>query len=604
MHGFDASNPPFDRLNEQEVGSLTASIDIGYFAPGEVIVRRSAASERLHVIIKGAVEVKDGADLHAVLGPKDTFDSRALVHGAAGEDFVAAEETLCYLVPRERVLTLIRDNPAFAAFFYADVSRKLDALSDTRKVEGMESVLRERIRNVRRGPAVFVEGATTIEEAGRAMRDNDINSLFVREGTRVGVVTGMNLSKAVVLDRLPLHTPVRDLCRFEVVSVDSDDFIFDALLAMTRYGKRRLAIRADGAFVGFLEDIDLLGLFAGNSQLIPGRIDRARGLDDLAAAARDIQDQVERLHRQGLKVDLIAEITSDLNRRLHRKLFEMVATPGIRENGCLVLLGSEGRGEQTARTDQDNALLLARELPAGEVDAFRSGFSGALAAFGFPTCPGNVMVNNPVWSQSLDGFLRQLRLWVLEGSPEAAMNIAIFFDAAPVAGDSELATQAKRALVELMRGENALIARFAHLTESFATPSLGLLDTLMASVGVASDEIDLKRSGIFPIVHGVRALAVDKGILAPSTVSRVADLVAAGTLEPPFSDELVSALRVFMEFRLRSQLRAIRSGKRDQEAVMHFREITPTDRDLLRDALRIVREFRDFLRIRYHFGAF
>ena len=344
MHGFDASNPPFDRLNEQEVGSLTASIDIGYFAPGEVIVRRSAASERLHVIIKGAVEVKDGADLHAVLGPKDTFDSRALVHGAAGEDFVAAEETLCYLVPRERVLTLIRDNPAFAAFFYADVSRKLDALSDTRKVEGMESVLRERIRNVRRGPAVFVEGATTIEEAGRAMRDNDINSLFVREGTRVGVVTGMNLSKAVVLDRLPLHTPVRDLCRFEVVSVDSDDFIFDALLAMTRYGKRRLAIRADGAFVGFLEDIDLLGLFAGNSQLIPGRIDRARGLDDLAAAARDIQDQVERLHRQGLKVDLIAEITSDLNRRLHRKLYEMVATPGIRENGCLVLLGIRGPG--------------------------------------------------------------------------------------------------------------------------------------------------------------------------------------------------------------------------------------------------------------------
>ena len=98
-----------------------------------------------------------------------------------------------------------------------------------------------------------------------------------------------------------------------------------------------------------------------------------------------------------------------------------------------------------------------------------------------------------------------------------------------------LATQAKRALVELMRGENALIARFAHLIESFATPSLGLLDTLMASVGVASDEIDLKRSGIFPIVHGVRALAVDKGILAPSTASRVADLVGGCAPSSPRS---------------------------------------------------------------------
>ena len=67
---------------------------------------------------------------------------------------------------------------------------------------------------------------------------------------------------------------------------------------------------------GFLEDIDILGLFAGNSQLIPGRIDRARSLDDLAEAAQDIKAQVERLHRQGVKVEVIAEMTSDLNRRL------------------------------------------------------------------------------------------------------------------------------------------------------------------------------------------------------------------------------------------------------------------------------------------------
>jgi CBS domain-containing protein len=84
----------------------------------------------------------------------------------------------------------------------------------------------------------------------------------------------------------------------------------------------------------------------------------------------------------------------------------------------------------------------------------------------------------------------------------------------------------------------------------------------------------------------------------------VTNLVEARTLEPTFGDELVSALRVFMEFRLKSQLRAIRSGKRDQESIVHFREITPTDRDILRDALRIVREFRDFIRVRYNFAAF
>ena len=102
MQGFDTANPPFDRLAHQEVEELRAALDIGYFSPDEMIVRQGHASDLLHVVIKGAVEVRDGDTLLAVLGPKDSFDSRAVVHGAAGEDFVAVEETLCYPDPPQR----------------------------------------------------------------------------------------------------------------------------------------------------------------------------------------------------------------------------------------------------------------------------------------------------------------------------------------------------------------------------------------------------------------------------------------------------------------------------------------------------------------------
>jgi CBS domain-containing protein len=604
MQGFDATNPPFDRLTHQEVEELRAVLDIGYFSPNEMIVRQGQASDLLHIVIKGAVEVRDGNTLLAVLGPKDSFDSRAVVHGAAGEDFVAVEETLCYLIPRNVVLDLIRHNAAFAAFFYADVSRKLDAFAQQRKTEGVESVLRARIREARHGGAVFVDGATTIEQAGHCMKDNDINALFVRDEQRVGVVTGMNLSKAVVLRRLALDTPVREVCHFDVVSVDAGDFIFDALLLMTKHDKRRLAIRSNGDYVGFLEDIDILGLLAGNSQLIPGRIDRARSLDDLADAAQDIQAQVERLNRQGLKVDVIAEITSDLNRRLFRKLFEMVAPPAIRQNGCLLLMGSEGRGEQTVRTDQDNALLLAEVVPETDLRQFRESFSGALDAFGFPPCPGNVMVRNPVWSQTVEGFIRQLMAWVISRDAGAAMNIAIFFDAVAVAGSPDLVARAKEELVHLMRGEAALLAHFAHLIETFTTPNLGVLSTIMASVGVGPDEIDLKRAGTFPIVHGVRTLSIDKGILVNPTAARIDALVQTGSLDTKFGRELTSALHAFMEFRLRSQLRALHRGVMGAESVVRLDELTTAERDMLRDAFRVVRQFRELIRNHYNLGAF
>jgi hypothetical protein len=47
-------------------------------------------------------------------------------------------------------------------------------------------------------------GPATIEQAGKAMRDGRMNALYVRDGARISVVTGMNLSKAAVLRRLPL----------------------------------------------------------------------------------------------------------------------------------------------------------------------------------------------------------------------------------------------------------------------------------------------------------------------------------------------------------------------------------------------------------------
>ena len=120
------------------------------------------------------------------------------------------------------------------------------------------------------------------------MRDNDINALFVRDGERIGIVTGMNLSKAVVLDRRPLDAQVRAVCHFDVVVSRADDFIFDALILMTQPRQAPACGRRDGGYVGVLEDIDILGLVAGNSQLVPGRIDRAQSIEDLRQAAQDI----------------------------------------------------------------------------------------------------------------------------------------------------------------------------------------------------------------------------------------------------------------------------------------------------------------------------
>jgi CBS domain-containing protein len=601
---FDSHNPPFDRLSHDEINELRAALDIGYFRPGEVIVERNSGSEHLHVIIKGSVEERDEDVVESILRPKDSFDARAVVHGAAGARFIAAEETLCYLAPQSTIRTLIRRNLGFAAFFYSEVSRKLEGYSRRQGPEGVDSVLRARVRDARTHPAVFIDGAATIEAAGRLMRERDNNALFVRDGERIGIVTGMNLSKAVVLDHRPLDAPVRAVCHFDVVSVEQDDFMFEALILMTRHNKRRLAVRANGGFVGVLEDIDILGLVAGNSQLVPGRIDRAQSIDDLAQAAQDIQGQVERLAGERVRIDAIAEITSDLNRRLVTKLFEMVAPPSIRDAGCLMIMGSEGRGEQTVRTDQDNGLLLPAPVPPADLARFRAEFTEALERFGFPPCPGNVMVRNPQWSQPVEDFIRQVKTWIMTPDEFSAMNLGIFFDAVAIAGRSALVQHAKAAMVEMMRGETAYLAHFARYIDQFAGASVGMLTSIMASVGVGTDLIDIKKAGTFPIVHGIRTLSIERGITVTATAKRIEAAVADGVLGAELGRELASALSYFMEIRLRSQLRAVKTGQRELESIVRLSELSTSDRDLLREAFRVVKRFREVIRYRYHLGMF
>ena len=438
-NAFDATNPPFDRLTSQEVETLRAALDIAYFRPDETVIAQNAAANALFVIIKGTIEERDGNDLLALLGPKDSFDSRALVHGKSGHAFVAREETLCYVAPKNVTLGLIQSNPRFASFFYREISQKLDELARDEEERRYGSLMRARVAELFLHPPTFIDASDTIEAAGHLMREIGSNALFVRDGERIGIITGMNLSKAVVLRRQAIETPVRALAHFDVVTLRPDDFVSSALVLMTKRNKRRVAVHDGERYVGILEDIDLLGFLAGSAQVVAGRIDRASSKDDLMIAARETAAQVRTLRRQGVKVEVIGEVISDLNGRLLSRLFEMVAPAEIRTSGCLIVMGSEGRGEQTVRTDQDNGLILAGPVDQVALDAFRSDFSGALAEFGFPPCPGNVMVRNPVWSKPLSDYLADFRRWVALPDDMAHMNVAIFYDARAVAGDAQTA---------------------------------------------------------------------------------------------------------------------------------------------------------------------
>ena len=594
---FDASNAPFDRLTPTEVETVRAALDIGYFRPNETIIARDGAPDSLFIVLKGSVEERDGAEVVAMRGPGDAFDSRALVQGGGSNAFVAHEETLCHLLPRDVTLRLINQNPRFAAFFYLDISRKLDAAASEAEESRLGPMMNARVGELFIHPAVFIEAGDSIERAGRAMHENNVNALFVRDGERVGIVTATNLTKAAILDRQPIEASVAKVAQYNMVSVTPNDFVSLALLRMTKHNKRRVAVVEDGAYVGILEVIDLLSFLAGNSQFVARRIDRATTVSDLALAATKIEGQTRMLRRQGVKIEVVSEIVSDLNRHLFAKLFQLVAPENLREKGCLIVMGSEGRGEQTIRTDQDNGLILSGPVPEDELQAFRASFTGALESFGFPPCPGSVMVRNPLWSKTVDEYRADFGRWLALPDEASHMNIAIFYDAEAVAGDPELLRSTKQDLIDAMSGERARLAHFAKAIDAFPTP-IGLFNNLITSKD-QGDALDLKKGGIFPIVHGVRSLALEHRLLETSTAARIERLSQAGVFTEEIARELTQALRFLMTLRLDGQLSAAGSGSWVRPA-----ELSSMERDLLRDAFQIVKRLRELVRRHFNLNMF
>jgi CBS domain-containing protein len=430
------------------------------------------------------------------------------------------------------------------------------------------------------------------------MHETATNALFVRDGERVGFLTGMNLSKAVVLKRMPLDAAVRPITHFEVISVAPDDFIYAALILMTKTNKRRVAVHDGNTYVGILEDIELLSFLAGNAQLVAGQIDRAASVPELNSAAREIGEQVRMLRRQGVKIEVVMEIVSDLNRHLFAKLFDLTAPPEIRGAGCLVVMGSEGRGEQTVRTDQDNALILAQPVDAAVLEAFRRDFTAALEGFGFAPCPGNVMVRNPAWSQTLEDYTASFHRCVAMPDEHAHMDVAILYDAVAVAGDAGLLAQAKAELIETVRGRSAFMVHFARAIDTFPTP-IGLFHKLVTRDG-QGDAVDLKKGGIFPIVHGVRSLALERGFSETGTAQRIARLVESGTFSWEFGRELTQSLYFLMTLRLDQQLASAGASG----ALVRPADMSSLQRDLLRDAFQVVKQLREIVRRHFNLGAF
>ena len=257
---------------------------------------------------------------------------------------------------------------------------------------------------------------------------------------------------------------------------------------------------------------------------------------------------------------------------------------------CLV-----SRLARLIRQDELNTLLRDNYPPPADLQAICQRFSDVLTSFGYPECPGHIMLNNPLWRGTVTEFGQRVRQWLLLPSADGLMNLAIFLDAHAVAGDAALLATVRNALMAFATDNDAVVARFASAIEQFDTDASWWSRLLGASEELR--RVSLKKAGIFPIVHGVRSLALARRVTATSTADRINALVLEGALDAALGQELIESLHFLIGLRLTAGLAEIDTGRTVTGNVIPER-LTSLERDLLKDALSVVKRFKTLLHLR------
>lgn len=604
MSAFDFSAPPFDLLDSTGREKILRAGDITYFRPGERLTTPDMAPDHLFVIMKGMVAEYDGDTLLTVHGPGDCVGAMALIRGRASPVCEAREETLAYTLPRQLLLDLCRNNLPFERYFTASVSERLLARAEARTTRGMTAFMVAKVGDAYLHPPVFADGRTGLRDAALMMKQSRSTSLLIKNADgRIGILSGSDIRDAVLVNEKPLDTPVEQCASFGTITIRADDFLFNAQVMMTKHGVRRLPVLHDGHIIGVLELIDLLSYMSSHSHLVAIQIERADSVDGLGKAAASFDPLLRGLHGSGVKVRFIAELVSDLSRKLQRRLFQFLADPALEANSCLIVMGSEGRGEQMARTDQDNALVVSDDIDPDGLRPLCQQFTEAMIRFGWPPCPGNIMVSNPDWCKTGSAFRDDLLRWVDQPDENSFLNLAAFLDAQPVAGSPLLLHRLKERLFERVSNSDMFVSHFAKPVLWFDTPGGGLWQALLKESG-RKDPVDIKKAGIFPIVHGVRALALQNRIMTTNTFDRIDALRDTGRLDRNLADELVEALQFLMELRLGSSIVQAGTDISGTDTLVEPDTLGKLQYDALRDSFAIVRRFRGHLTTRLHLDAF
>jgi len=464
-----------------------------------------------------------------------------------------------------------------------------------------------RVKDLCRGPVITCSPEEEVVSVAGIMRDRKISGLVVCEGSQpIGVITDRDLRTlgAKTGGAVSGHRAV-EIMSSPLLTVRCDDYVFEAIYQMARHNIHRLiVVDGKGALAGIITDTDIIALQTRTPLYFSREVESAASLEELQRTNANLLKMVSFATRAGAGTRDVVRLIAHFNDTITKRVIGLLGEKEdvrLPSRAAYLALGSEGRMEQTLRTDQDSAVVYADDLTPGEVaevERFSNRLIESLIRIGVPPCPGGTMANNPVWRRTVSGWKRALDQWITVLKSEHMVNFGMFQDLRTVHGNDALTADLK-AHIRSTVARNSLFLPYVARNIIRFPPALGLFGRFrVEKSGEHKGKMNLKKAGIFAITEGVSLLALEVGVLDGSTWEKIEALRERGVLPKDDLGKLDEAFTTLVRLRLAVQLKALEAGQKPGNYV-DPKFLSPGDTDGLRSALNTVGSFLRGIRERY-----
>ncbi|WP_306153147.1 DUF294 nucleotidyltransferase-like domain-containing protein [Roseovarius sp. MMSF_3281] len=585
-------NAPFDMLSEAKRRSLAKAASRITAPAGTVLFKEGGPLEGLYLVERGMLDIESSnADLISQRGPGDIMGERGLLRdGRAMLTARVTEDSQLILIPAKVFLTALESSEDLSAWFGRS------APADGERDEGpyATGLTALQVADLMAQTPVTCPETNSVTDVARVMRDKKISSVLVMEDTALtGIVTVHDMTNKVLAEGLTGDIPVAQVMTPKPMTIAPDALGLDALMMMSDHGINHLPVESRGRIVGMIGKTDLFRRQAATASHMIADIVQADDAETMAQVMHRVPELLSQLVSAGTRPQAVTRRITDITDAITRRLLVL----GEEKLGpapvpyLWLACGSQGRREQTGLSDQDNCLILHDDMTP-EHDAYFARLaqfvSDGLNTCGFIYCPGDMMATNPRWRQPRRVWQEYFKGWIAQPDNEAQMLASVMFDLRPIAGDETLFEDMQAATLAMAQKNSIFVAHM--ISNSLKhTPPLNLFRGFaLIRSGEHKNMVDLKLSGVVPVVDLGRIYALQGGFEAVNTLDRIEEARERGVISQSGAHDLLDAYELIAETRLRHQAMQIRNGE-SPDNFMAPGALSELERNHLRDAFMVIK---------------